>query len=573
MFPKLMLIVSILILIKSLAFSQEPNDLELKKIEFKARSGESISAEVGRFTVPENRKTDSEKRIALAFVRFKSTNPNPGSPIVYLAGGPGGSGSGTAEGSRFPLFMAMREIADVIAFDQRGTGKSDRLPRNPEGWSYPLDKPGTREAMLNTVRESAKRAAQYWKEQGVDLSAYNTAESADDLEALRKVLGAKKISLWSISYGTHLAFAAINRHPNSIDRVILAGTEGPDQTVKPPSQQQALLEEIDALVKADPEAKVAFPDFLGMVKTMMERLDKEPAMIEVAHPQTGETVKLAIGKFDLQRYTAALLRGPSNFKSLPAAYKKMLKGDFSEMTTFAARLKTGNFGAMSAAMDAASGLSDARRQRIEKERKECLLGDAINFPYYAVQEGLGVPDLGDDFRKNPQTDIPALFISGTLDGRTPVENATIVRKGFRNSSHLIIKGAGHSDPLFLSSPRIAEVMLAFMHGKSVTDETITLEPINFIERKIITLDKTKLDSYAGKYRISPELLVTVERQDDHLHVDIQTFGVFQFYAISETTFFIQGSDVELKFLPNDAGEYSEIKITNHGTEYRGSKVE
>jgi pimeloyl-ACP methyl ester carboxylesterase len=71
--------------------------------------------------------------IELAFVRFKSTAKNPGPPIVYLAGGSGGSGIGAARGSRFPLFMALREIADVIAFDQSGCRDQSRSADRKRG--------------------------------------------------------------------------------------------------------------------------------------------------------------------------------------------------------------------------------------------------------------------------------------------------------------------------------------------------------------------------------------------------------------------------------------------------------
>ena len=59
--------------------------------------------------------------------------------------------------------------------------------------------------MLEAALATARDCAAHWKEQGVDLAAYTTNESADDLEALRHALGAATISLWSISYGTHLA--------------------------------------------------------------------------------------------------------------------------------------------------------------------------------------------------------------------------------------------------------------------------------------------------------------------------------------------------------------------------------
>jgi pimeloyl-ACP methyl ester carboxylesterase len=57
--------------------------------------------------------------------------------------------------------------------------------------------------------------------------------------------------------------------------------------------------------------------------------------------------------------------------------------------------------------------------------------------------------------------VPALFISGSLDGRTPISNAEEVRNGFANSAHLILEGASHGDDLFLSSPAILEAVLSF----------------------------------------------------------------------------------------------------------------
>src|SRR5687768_12983858 len=76
-----------------------------KPHEFKAQDGTVVQAELGEFQVPENRTKPGSRNITIRFVRFKSTAAKPGAPIVYLAGGPGGSGIGTASGSRFPLFM------------------------------------------------------------------------------------------------------------------------------------------------------------------------------------------------------------------------------------------------------------------------------------------------------------------------------------------------------------------------------------------------------------------------------------------------------------------------------------
>ena len=63
--------------------------------------------------------------------------------------------------------------------------------------------------------------------------------------------------------------------------------------------------------------------------------------------------------------------------------------------------------------------------------------------------------------------------------RTPVSNAGVVRRGFRTSTHLIIDGAVHSDPLFLSSPKIKDVMLEFLKGQPASTMRITLPPLKF----------------------------------------------------------------------------------------------
>jgi pimeloyl-ACP methyl ester carboxylesterase len=97
------------------------------------------------------------------------------------------------------------------------------------------------------VRTASSNCAERFRQAGVDRAGYNTNESADDLEDLRKALGAQKISLWAISYGTHLSLATIKRHERNLDRVILAGTEGLTQTIKLPSNIQKHLEQIDRL--------------------------------------------------------------------------------------------------------------------------------------------------------------------------------------------------------------------------------------------------------------------------------------------------------------------------------------
>ena len=457
---------------------QKVGELKLTPRVFESASGQKVDVEFGELTVPENRQKPNSRLIQLAFVRFKSTSPNPAAPIVYLAGGPGGSGLGAARGTRFPLFMAMREVADVIALDQRGVGLSKPSLDCKERVNFAPDKLQSREDLLELYRKQSRACAESLKQQGVDLSGYNTNESADDLEDLRKAIGAEKISLWAISYGTHLSLATIKRHEKSIDRMILAGIEGPAHTIKLPSNIQKHLEHIDQLVKADPNLSKDIPSFLTLVKTVFDRVEREPVTVEVTDPTTKQTAKVVLNKFALQILTTFSFGSAE--AALPARFFAMSKGDFSEAAQGWLSLSRRGLGsAMSYMMDCASGISKERREQVAREARTALLGDVMDFPFLDVCDAWGSPDAGPAFRAAAKSNVPTLFISGTFDVRTPPSNAEEVRKGFPNSSHLIIHGAAHSDPLFLSSPQIKDVMLEFMKGQKLSTTNIKLDALKF----------------------------------------------------------------------------------------------
>lgn len=461
---------------------QKPSGLKIEPYVFETSDKQKVDAEFGRLTVPENRRAPRSKSIELAFVRFKSTAKNPGAPIIYLAGGPGGSGIAAARGSRFPLFMAMREFGDVIALDQRGTGDSKPALRCREAWRLPPDVPGSPAETSRLALEGSRRCAEQLRSEGIDLDSYNTAESADDIEALRKAIGAKKVSLWGISYGTFLALATIKSHGGNIDRAILAGVEGLDDTHKLPSSTESQFDYITSLIAADSKLSEQVPDLRKLMRAVLERLEKEPVTVEVTDRQTKQQVKVGLSKFDLQLITAQGLGDSQFIASLPAFYLTMSRGDFSSLAervlTFR-KYASYYLSPILSAMDCASGASAARRARIEREEPETLLGDAANFPFPEVCAAWGVPDLGNSFRAPVKSRVPMLLISGTLDGRTPPSNAEAVRRGFSRSTHLVIEGAGHDNDLFLSSPQIKDVMLAFMRGDSVPTIKISLLPFKF----------------------------------------------------------------------------------------------
>lgn len=294
--------------------------VHFKPYQFKSDSGKTVAAQWGQIEVPEKHGVKNGKTITLSFVRFKSTNPHPGYPIVYLAGGPGGSGIDAARGNRFPLFMALRKVADVIALDQRGTGASDDIPPCSVAAPVPGKKPVTRSTTVEYFKSAAKHCVAVWQKQGIDLSAYNTREIALDLETLRKALGVRELNLWGISYGSTVALAALKLLPKHLDRVVLASPVATYQTARLPERTQHFLERVAALIKANPKYANIYPDLLGTMTTVLDRLAHEPAKVTVRDTPGGEPVTLMVDDFSIRARTVSLLKDPARLRNLPSMY-------------------------------------------------------------------------------------------------------------------------------------------------------------------------------------------------------------------------------------------------------------
>lgn len=440
----------------------------------------SVEAELGQLQVPERHARPDGRQIQVRFVRFPATGPAGGSshPIVYLAGGPGGSGTHTASGDRFPLFQRLREVADVIAYDQRGTWGTEPYMICPGSWSYPLDKPASLTILRTSVEPFLEECADHWGSQA-DPAAYNSVESAEDLESLRKALGAEKLTLWGISYGTHLGLAYIRAHPERVHRAILAGVEGPHHTYKLPARIETVVQRIGAAIEADPRASRAAPDFMNSLRSLAEKLDREPVPVRIEDPETGEALTVVVGGQDLRDGVFAVLGERAHMEAeLLTQGLPILEGDLRILAQFALSKRRENQElVMSLSMDCASGASAARRALILEQSKTTLLGDS-NLWLEAACPSWPVEDLGNAFRAPVHSEVPALFISGSLDIKTPPENAEEILSGFPFGRHLIIEGGCHDDDLFLSSPEIIEAMMTFLRGGD-PPRRIQLAPLRF----------------------------------------------------------------------------------------------
>lgn len=446
-----------------------------KPIVFAAQSGEKIDAFEGKFSVPENRSNRKSRKLNLHYVRFPSTAKNPGSPIVYLAGGPGGSGIDTAKRERFPLFMAMREFGDVIALDQRGTGASNDLP-NCKSSQVVGNTTNISDAEYDALFGAAFRECLiFWKDKSLDIYGYTTKENAADLDALRKHLGVKKISLWGISYGTHLAMAAMKQMDRRLDKVVLSSAEGLEQTIKLPARTDAYFTRLQDAVNGQPNAKAALPDIVAMIRRVHAKLEGSPIMLTIPTKEDG-TYKYLWKRRDMQELASGMIADPTSASLLLQLYSALDKGDQTLLNAMAPRITSTNenitLRPMQTLMDVASGTSAKRRALIAMQAKTSLLSTFLN--QTVTMEDVD-PSLvmGDKFREKPVSNIPVLLLSGTLDGRTYIESQAEAVSGLRNRQIVVVKNAGHN--LFMVSPQVTSTIQDFMRGKNVNGREINAE--------------------------------------------------------------------------------------------------
>lgn len=451
-------------------------------IQFVAGNGDTIAAFSGFFLVPENRQHANSRLLKLHYVRFPAQTKQPGSPVVYLAGGPGGSGIHTAKGPRYPLFTGLGQHADVIALDQRGTGLSADMPSCSSAVVVAPDQLMDEQKFAALHQQAAAECGKFWQQQGADVLGYTTVQNAWDLDALRQHMGAEKLTLWGISYGTHLALAASKLMPERLDKLILASVEGLDQTVKLPAETSLYLQRLQQLINLNPKLQQSWPDISTMMRQVLEQLEKKPVPLSLKQAD-GSSRSFLFQRLHLQLLTSMSLADPNQrMGKLLQLYQGLQTEQPATIAALTELMGSGlldgyaagpiELGLMPLMTDVASGISPERQQLFAQQQKQALLGGMLNFPMPHLNGSVPGLDLGEEFRKEASHAIPTLVLSGTLDGRTYLAEQQQAVAGLANRQQVTVQYGGHN--LLESSPQVLTLMQQFLTTGKVKQQQIEL---------------------------------------------------------------------------------------------------
>jgi pimeloyl-ACP methyl ester carboxylesterase len=403
-------------------------------------------------------------RIRAARIRSRrATRP----PLIGLTGGPGQAGVIYATTYDFILPTAGR---DLVMFDQRGTGASGLL-RCP--------------SLEGDIRYFSKAAQTCARRLGARRSFYTSADSAEDLEALRIRLRAPKIALFAVSYGTRVATEYARRYPQRVDRMIL---DSAVTDTTPDSLARETLGAVGRVLRTVCHSGCYGADEhpVSDMRRLVKQLRRAPIRRLVR--RGSRRVPVSVRVDDLLGLVLAGDLDAEFLRAIPPAVRAALSGNSQPLV--ALKLSTFGFGgsepvgefnpavyiATTCEESALAWDPNATPQQRREQARQALdatpAGELTPFDRPAALNFglLGLCGRWPARERVPEpapplpTTVRTLILSGDLDLRTPLENARRLAREL-GARVVVERGAGHAvlglDPNGCATPAVK----AFLVGR------------------------------------------------------------------------------------------------------------
>ncbi|WP_159774855.1 alpha/beta hydrolase [Streptomyces sp. HM190] len=180
--------------------------------------------------VPLDHADPGGRKITLALSRVPHTAKKYQGPLLVNPGGPGGSGLTLAGYLASSLPKKVAAQYDVIGFDPRGVGHS-KPALNCRPAQFAPVRPDSLPTTGKTEKANLKRAEDFARacaaKYGDVLPYIDTVSAAEDIDAIRAALGARRINYFGYSYGTYLGAVYAKLHPDRVRRAVLDSVVDP----------------------------------------------------------------------------------------------------------------------------------------------------------------------------------------------------------------------------------------------------------------------------------------------------------------------------------------------------------
>ncbi|MFF0740451.1 alpha/beta hydrolase [Streptomyces sp. NPDC004111] len=184
---------------------------------------EEPGAECAALSVPVDWARPSGPRFDLAVARRQAADPGAriGS-MVFGPGGPGDSGVDRVVDQIGRFSPEVRRRFDIVSFDPRGVGRSSPVTCSPEVLAErPSPELRSQADFDATVAYNKRLRADCRARTGPVFDHLDTAQTVQDLDALRAALGERKLTFHGSSYGTLLGAQYAETFPRRVRAMVL----------------------------------------------------------------------------------------------------------------------------------------------------------------------------------------------------------------------------------------------------------------------------------------------------------------------------------------------------------------
>jgi pimeloyl-ACP methyl ester carboxylesterase len=441
---------------------------------------EGRDVECGFVTVPRRHEDPNGPAIRLATVIIKSdAEKRSPEPLFIAQGGPGGS----SIKSFAQLLISSPELRpaknrDLVLWDQRGTFFSRPALLCPEVSKAELEAMADTKNRTETEKDELQRQAyracgeRLAREAG-DLSAFNTVENADDVNAIRQALGYGRIGFYGVSYGTELGQYLMRQHPAILHAVVLDAVV-PTQfnlVTQVGSVKQRIAQKYFQGCEREATCREAYPDLGKRLLTLLDRLDREPAKLAIRDPKNpGKTltVKLTGEILADALYQALYIRDVRPL--IPYIIDRADHGDFTFISGLLLPLQLDNddhaIGMYTAVVCTERGDSDPSIIRTSGFNPRL-----VRTELKGAQEMIGVCKdwkvelLPREVLEPVKSDVPTLLLSGDFDPITPPNFAKQIAPDLSRVQLVTFPRGAHGQAF--DSPCANSIIESFLNNPTV----------------------------------------------------------------------------------------------------------
>jgi pimeloyl-ACP methyl ester carboxylesterase len=383
---------------------------------------------------PEGTKISVHYVVVPALARRKLPDP-----VFLLAGGPGQSAIALA-GQVMPLFARLNNRRDIVLVDQRGTGRSAPLACDDPRQQRVADQadPERQLALLRACRDKLQALPHG------DLRFYATPIAMQDLDAVRRALGAERINLVGASYGTRAGLDYLRQFPGAVRRLVLDGVAPPDMALPASfsTDGQAAFDALFAACEAEVACTRAHPRLRADWSAWLARL---PQPVTVQHPLSGRPESFTLTRAMALSAVRAALYTPVLAQALPAALHEAVAGRPQGLLTLGSSLSARKGSTLAMGMHFSVVCSeDLARLATSRDAPGTDFGDEGRQLYERACADWPPAELPPGFYEMKTSPAPALLLSGGLDPATPPRHGERVAQALgAQARHVVVPNAGH----------------------------------------------------------------------------------------------------------------------------------